>query len=89
MTHASERVYYVVFGLLLVLLFATVAATWRDFGEWNFVIAAAIASAKAALIMLFFMHVKDGKPLIWVAASASFFWLAILFGITFSDYLTR
>lgn len=89
MTHAHERTYYVVFGLLLLLLFATVAATWVDVGEWNFVLAVAIASMKAALIMLFFMHVKDGKPLIWVVAGASFFWLAIMFGITFSDYLTR
>jgi cytochrome c oxidase subunit 4 len=89
MSHASERIYYVVFGLLLLLLVATVAATWIDVGEWNFVLAVLIASTKAALIMLFFMHVKDGKPLLWVIAGASFFWLAILFGLTFSDYLTR
>lgn len=89
MTHAGERTYYVIFGLLLLLLVATVGATWIEAGDWNFAIAAGIASVKAVLILLFFMHVKDSKPLIWVIACASFFWLAILFGITFSDYLTR
>lgn len=44
---------------------------------------------KAALILLFFMHIRYSTPLIWLVAGAGFLWLAILFGLTFADYLTR
>lgn len=83
--HGSEAIYYIVFVLLMVLLGATVAASWVHLGEWNFPLAVLIASVKAALILLFFMHVRDSQPLVWVIACAGFFFLAILFGITFSD----
>jgi caa(3)-type oxidase subunit IV len=39
--------------------------------------------------MLFFMHVYWSPKLIWLAALASFFWLAIMFSYTMGDYLTR
>jgi len=41
------------------------------------------------LILLFFMHLRDSKPIIWVFAGAGFFWLGIMFALALSDYLTR
>jgi cytochrome c oxidase subunit 4 len=52
-------------------------------------VAVAIATAKAILILLYFMHIRYSRPLTWAVAGAAFFWLFILFGLTLSDYLTR
>ena len=89
MTHPPTALYYIVFVALLVLLIVTVAVSEVDLGAANFPVAASIASAKALLILLFFMHVRDSPPLIWLVAGAGFFWLAIMFGLTYSDYWYR
>jgi cytochrome c oxidase subunit IV len=84
------RAYLQVFGALLALLFLTVAAyRWLDLGPWNLVIALLIATTKAVLILLYFMHVRFSNKLTWVFSGASFFWLGILLILTMSDYTTR
>jgi cytochrome c oxidase subunit 4 len=87
--HPSLRVYYLVFAALLALLVVTVVMAEVELGAFNFFVAAAIATLKAVLIMLFFMHVRYSLPLTWLVAGAGFFWLGILFVLTLSDYLTR
>lgn len=89
MAHPSVRVYYVVFAVLLVLLALTVAVAHTDLGRWGFPIALAIASIKAVLIMLYFMHVRYASPLTQLFACAGFVWLAIMLGLSASDYLSR
>ncbi len=62
----------VVFGALIVLTAATVAATWIDLGGWNLGIALGIATVKAALVALYFMHLRYDHPfhaLIWPGLS--------------------
>ena len=61
---ASVRTNITIFVALLVLLFATVGAAYLPLGDWHFLIAMAIATAKAVLIVLFFMHVSTatGSP---------------------------
>jgi cytochrome c oxidase subunit 4 len=88
MVHPTPRVYYVVFAALLVLLVLTVIAP-RITHTAGFAIALAIATSKAALIMLFFMHVRYSSPLIRLVAVAGLFWLGIMLGLTISDYATR
>ncbi|MEX0718187.1 MAG: cytochrome C oxidase subunit IV family protein [Planctomycetaceae bacterium] len=85
----SRTVYFTVFGVLLVLLVVTVAVTRVDWGVWNPIVALAIAGAKAALIVLYFMHVRYAEPLTRIAAVAGFLWLALLLGLTYSDFATR
>lgn len=87
--HPSHSVYYTIFGLLVILLVVTIGAAQVDFGPLNFPVAAVIATLKVVLIMLYFMHVRYSRPLIWLVAGAGFFWLLILFGLSFSDYFTR
>jgi cytochrome c oxidase subunit IV len=87
--HPTPRVYYTVFAALLVLLVATVLVAEVELGRLNLLVAAAIATSKAVLIILFFMHVRYSAPLTWLVAGASFFWLMILFGLTMNDYWTR
>ena len=67
----------------------TVAVAKMDLGYFNTPIAMVIALAKAALIVLFFMHVRNAPPLVRIFAAGGFLWLGILFVFTFSDVLTR
>ena len=86
---APKGLYYAVFLALIVGTALTVAAAFIDMGALNNVVMLAIASVKALLVILFFMHVRWSTRLTWVVLASGFFWLLILFGITMSDYLTR
>jgi cytochrome c oxidase subunit 4 len=86
----SKRLYYVIFGALIILTILTVAVARIDLGHGlNDVVALTIAVAKALLVVLYFMHVRYSSRLTWVFVAAGFFWLAILLVLTMSDYLTR
>jgi cytochrome c oxidase subunit 4 len=88
--HPSIETLVAVFVALLALLGATVAVAEVDLGgPWNFAAAFAIASVKAALIIWFFMNIRYSTPLSRLVAFAGLFWLAIMFALTFADYLTR
>jgi len=41
------------------------------------------------LIILYFMHVRYSSRLLWIFVCAGFFWLGIMFALSFSDFLTR
>jgi cytochrome c oxidase subunit 4 len=79
-----------IFLALLVGTGLTVIAAFYDF-PWrlNTVVALTIATIKATLVVLYFMHVRYSMRLVWVIVASALFWLAILFALTFSDYLTR
>jgi len=83
------RAYYVVFATLLALTLITTEAASMDLGPFNVVVALVIAGIKSVLVVLFFMHVRYSKPLIWLAAGAALIWLGIMIGLTLSDYLSR
>jgi cytochrome c oxidase subunit 4 len=86
---APRREYYIIFAWLMALLVITVLAATRDWGTAGTVIAYIIASVKAVLIILYFMHVRYSTRLTWVFAGASFLWLGILLALTMSDYVSR
>src|SRR5258708_38118871 len=91
--HIGIPGYLVVFGILVVgtVLTYFVALTDLDsrlFPGANTLVALLIAFTKMSCVMLFFMHVRWSPRLIWLAAVASFFWLAIMFSYTMHDYLT-
>jgi cytochrome c oxidase subunit 4 len=88
--HVSSLKHYVVtWGTLMVLTVVTVGVAYLDLGIANDLVALAIAVSKALLVILFFMHVKESSRLTKLTVAAGFFWLAILIGITLSDYLSR
>ncbi|WP_313136391.1 cytochrome C oxidase subunit IV family protein [Paracoccus jeotgali] len=72
-----------------LLLAATVALAHVPMGGTNIVVSLGIAAAKAALIMLVYMKLLRGRPLNRLAAGVLILWLSIMFGLTFTDYLTR
>ena len=89
-----ERGYWIVFAALMVLLLLTVVASDRgpfhfNVGPFNIVIALIIASVKALLIIMYFMHVRFSSRLVWLFSLAAFYWLAIMLWFTFTDYFTR
>jgi cytochrome c oxidase subunit IV len=86
---APLGMYFAVFFALMILTVVTVAVSRIDLGAFNTLVAMAIAIAKATVVILWFMHVIHSPRLTWIVVIASFLWLAVLFVLTFSDYLTR
>jgi cytochrome c oxidase subunit 4 len=78
-----------IFLALMVGTFLTVFAAGKDFGPMNVVIALVIATVKATLVILFFMHGKYSSKRTKLVIVAGFFWLAIMLGLTIQDYSTR
>ena len=84
-----KRVYYTIFAILLFCTYLTVQIAFLDLGAINTVAALAIATFKAVLVILFFMHVRYSTPLTRAVVIGGVFWLAILLALTLGDYLTR
>jgi cytochrome c oxidase subunit 4 len=76
-----------VWGALVVLTVVTVAATWVDFGKMNLVVAMAIATVKALLVALYFMHLRYDRPLNGVIFIAAIVFVAIFISIAMMDTL--
>jgi cytochrome c oxidase subunit 4 len=101
-SHPTPAAYRNVFLALMILLVITVLAAFVPFERiipghhaevWarraSIAIALTIAVMKGLLIIMYFMHVRYGPKLTWAFAGAGFLWLAIMFMLTFADYLTR
>jgi cytochrome c oxidase subunit 4 len=66
--HISPTKNYIYVGIaLLILTIITIAASYINFGHIaiNVTIALIIATIKATLVLLFFMHLKYENKLIW------------------------
>jgi len=85
----SSKFYYTIWIALLCLTAITAAVSFIDLGPLNTVVALVIATVKALLVVLFFMHVKYSTRLTWAVVIGALFWLGILFALTMGDYLTR
>jgi cytochrome c oxidase subunit 4 len=83
------RVYWVIFVTLLLLTLITVDVAFYNLGVLNIYVALAVATTKATLVLLYFMHVRYAPPLTAVFAGAGFVFLIILILFTLSDFLTR
>lgn len=79
---ASVKVLLGTFGALMVFTVLTVTATSVDLGSsMNLVIAMVIATIKAGLVAMYFMHLRYDKPLHTVA-----FLTALLFALLFVSF---
>ena len=81
--------YIVTWLALMLCLLATLGSAYVPMGMWNTVANTAISCAKAVLIAMFFMHLRGASALLRIAALAGLLWLAILFGLSWSDFGTR
>jgi cytochrome c oxidase subunit 4 len=87
------KVYITIFFVLMVCTLLTVYAATLDLNEYfsglNIIVALAIATLKASLVVLFFMHGKYSPKRTQLVIICSIFWLAIMLFMTMSDYITR
>jgi cytochrome c oxidase subunit 4 len=86
---ASPKMYVGIFLALMVCTAATVWAAYINLGRMNIVIALVIATLKATLVVLFFMHAKYSPQRTQLIIICAVFWLGIMLALTLSDYQTR
>jgi cytochrome c oxidase subunit 4 len=83
------KTYVIVWLVLMVLTIITVAAARQDFGTVNLFVAMLIASIKATIVALWFMHLKFEDSITWVFALYPLFLLGLLIGLTSVDIFNR
>ena len=87
--HPGLRTYLAVFVALLVLTGVTVAAAFVDLGPVNTPVAMGVASLKAFLVLVWFMHLKVSHRLGWVFVGAGLLMLLLLIGFAVIEGFTR
>ncbi|MFZ0803242.1 MAG: cytochrome C oxidase subunit IV family protein [Terriglobales bacterium] len=86
----SSKMYYGIWIALMILTVVTARVAFIDLGAFNTVVALVIATCKALLVVLFFMHVKyASEKLTKMVIVASLFWLLLLLLLSLADYGTR
>jgi cytochrome c oxidase subunit IV len=84
---AAYKTYVIVWGFLLALTAVTVAVSYLNLGLWNAAAALAIASVKACLVALYFMHLRHEIKLVLGFAIFPLLILGlILFGTVLDAY---
>ena len=82
--------YFAVWIALLVGTALTYYAAKLDLGVFNAAVALIIATTKALLVALFFMHLKGaGEKLLKLVVFSTIFFLIILLALSMADYGTR
>ena len=85
----GPMVYVVILFALLLGTGLTVWASFVDLGFWNPIIAVAIATTKATLVVLYFMHVRYSSKLTMLTVGAGIFMFLTLISLTLADYISR
>ncbi len=84
------KMYFGIWITLLFFTYITYKAAFIDLDRFNAAVALGIATLKATLVALFFMHVwHAGERLIKVVVISALFFLLLLLGLTMADYATR
>jgi cytochrome c oxidase subunit 4 len=87
--HGGAAIYLKTLVVLFILTAITVGAAYIDFGAGNVVIALFIATIKATLVALIFMHLLYEKPVNAVIACAGFLFLGIFLLFCLLDFDAR
>jgi len=88
--HAGPGRYFVVWGLLLLLTALTVGLGRIHLpGGWGLDLALVIATAKSALVVLFFMHLWDHGGANRLVLGTTLVFVALLMGLVLLDNATR
>lgn len=83
------RTNLLVWATLMALTAITVGVTSFDFGFLNVVVALTVATTKAGLVILWFMHLRYEGRVIRLMVFTAFVILAIAIGFTFFDVAYR
>jgi cytochrome c oxidase subunit IV len=86
----STKLYVGIWAALMCLTVITASVAFVDLGPFNTVVALVIATFKALLVVLVFMHVKyTSEKLTKMVVFCAIFWLLILLFLSLADYTTR
>lgn len=86
----SSKLYYGIRIALMCLTVITATVSFVDLGPFNTIVALVIATFKALLVVLFFMHVKyTSEKMTKAVIVSAIFWLFILLSLSLADYTTR
>jgi caa(3)-type oxidase subunit IV len=83
------KIYLAVLVMLLILTGITVGASYIDLGPLNIVVALLIATTKASLVGLFFMHLLYDRPINAMALVSGFMFLGLLLSFCLLDIDNR
>ena len=84
--HVHPAATYVkIFAALVGLTLLTVGLSRVHLGNWNFFIAVAVATVKATLVAMFFMHLKDDNRFNVVLFVGSLLFMGVFFVYTMND----
>jgi cytochrome c oxidase subunit 4 len=82
--------YFTVWAALLLGTFITYKAAFIELGRFNAAVALTIATIKALLVALFFMHIKGAhEKLLKLVVISTLFFLFLLLALSMADYGTR
>jgi cytochrome c oxidase subunit 4 len=87
--HLSARHYAIVWAVLVLLTGLTVGVSFLDMKKFVVLTAVTIATTKAALVLLYFMHVRYESRTIKYFVVVALGALAIFFALMFSDIVYR
>jgi cytochrome c oxidase subunit IV len=86
----SNKLYVTIWIALMCLTVITAGVAFIDLGPFNTIVALSIATFKAVLVVLIFMHVKyTSERLTKVVVISAIFFLFLLLGLSMADYTTR
>lgn len=86
----SSGLYWLIWGILIVCTVLTAWVATIDLGPFNTVVALTIATFKASLVVLIFMHVKyTSEKMTKAIVIAAVFWLLLLLVLSLTDYSSR
>ena len=85
----SYRFLGLILGALIILTAVTVAVSYVDWGFLNVPIALFVASSKATLVLLFFMHIKYEGLVIKFSFISTVLVVALMISFTFWDVAFR
>jgi cytochrome c oxidase subunit IV len=79
------RVLLAVWGALVVLTWVTVSATHFDLGSMSLWVAMGIATCKAVLVALFFMHLRYDRPINGIIFIGTLLFATLFIGLALMD----
>jgi cytochrome c oxidase subunit 4 len=86
----SSSFYWLIWAILIAATFLTAKIATIDLGMFNTIVALFIATCKASIVVLFFMHVKyTSEKMTKAVLLAAVFWLLLLLVLSLADYSTR
>lgn len=86
----SSGLYWTIWVILIICTFLTAWIATINLGPFNTVVALLIATFKASIVVLIFMHVKyTAEKMTKPILIAAVFWLLLLLILSLTDYSSR